>query len=195
MVIGIDIDNCLLSTTQAVLDQHYADTGEKLTLDDIKTYNIEDYVSEDYKDDFYLIFFKKEIWKRVKIIPNCVEVIERLYNKGHKIYFVTATEAENITIKASILQNTFPFLDIRECLIITPYKQIVKCDLLIDDCIDNVADADYYSILMDYPWNSAAIFDDASDDKIYRVFDWAQVEPMIEYIQKVKTKKGENNDT
>lgn len=186
MVIGIDIDNVCVNTTSCILEQHYADTGEKLTLDDIKTYYIENYVSNDYKDDFHLIFLKKEMWKRVQVLPHCVEVIKRLHDRGEEIYFVTSTEPQNVAKKARFLQRTFPFLDIRKCLITTHCKQMIGVNILIDDCIDNVVGADYYSILMDYPWNSTAIFDEAEYDNIYRVFDWLQVEPMIEYIQKVK---------
>lgn len=194
MVIGIDVDGVVCNTCQAVLDQHYADTGEKLTLDDIKGYYIENYVGDDYKYDFHLIFFKKEMWKRVQVLPHCVEVVKRLHDKGNEIYFVTSTEPQNVAKKARFLQRTFPFLDIRKRLITTHNKQMIVCDILVDDCIDNVLNADYTSILLDYPWNSTAIFDDASDDKIYRVFDWTQVEPMIEYIQKVKHKWRVDND-
>ena len=193
MIIGIDVDSTVCNTTESVIAQHYADTGEKLTLDDIKSYYIENYVSDDYKDDFHLIFYKKEMWKRVKVIPHGVEVIKRLHDRGDSIYFVTSTEPQNITKKARFLQRTFPFLDIRKCLITTHCKQMIKCDLLIDDCIDNVVGADYYSILMDYPWNSTAIFDEAEYDNIYRVFDWLQVEPMIEYIQTLKS-SNENKE-
>ena len=195
MKIGIDVDNTIVNTTSCVIAQHYADTGEKLTLDDIKTYYIENYVSDDYKDDFHLIFLKKEMWKRVKVLPNCVEVIKRLHDRGDSIYFVTSTEPQNVAKKARFLQRTFPFLDIRKCLITTHCKQMISVDILIDDCIDNVVGADYYSILIDYPWNSTAIFDDAAYDNIYRVFDWTQVEPMIEHIEKVKYIKENKNDT
>lgn len=187
MIIGIDVDNVVCNTTFSTLTQHYADTGEKLTLDDIKTYYIENYVSDDYKDDFHLIFYKKEMWKRVKVIPHCVEVIKRLHDRGDSIYFVTSTEPQNVTKKARFLQRTFPFLDIRKCLITTHCKQMIGVDILIDDCIDNVVGANYTSILIDYPWNSTAIFDEAEYDNIYRVFDWLQVEPMIEYIQTLKS--------
>ena len=193
MVIGVDIDNCILSTTEAVLAQHYADTGERLSLDDIKSYYIEDYVGDDYKDDFYLIFFKKEMWKRVKVLPHCVEVIKRLHDKGNEIWFITACDPENVSKKASFLQRTFPFLNIRKRLITTPYKQILNADLLIDDCVDNVINAQYKSILMTYPWN--ANFDDASDENIYRVNNWLEVEPMIEYIEKVNYIKENENGT
>ena len=194
MIIGVDIDNCILSTTEAVLEQHYVDTGEKLTLDNIKSYYIENHVSEEYKYDFHLIFLKKEMWKRTKVIPNCVEVIKRLHNQGHKIYFVTSTEAKNVAKKESFLKRTFPFLDIRKCLITTHCKQMIGVDILIDDYEMNLINGSYFGILMDYPWNSTAIFDDAAYDNIYRVFDWLQVESMIEYIEKVKYIKENKNE-
>ena len=192
MIIGIDCDNVVCNTTESVLAQHYIDTGEKLTLDDIKTYYIENYVSDDYKDDFHLIFYKKEMWKRVKVIPHCVEVIKRLHDRGEEIYFVTSTEPQNITKKARFLQRTFPFLDIRKRLITTHCKQMINVDILIDDYEMNLINGSYFGILMDYPWNRN--FDDASDDKIYRVFDWTQVEPMIKYIAKVNYIKENKNE-
>ena len=193
MKIGIDVDNTIVNTTSCVIAQHYADTGERLTLDDIKTYYIENYVSDDYKDDFHLIFLKKEMWKRVKVLPNCVEVIKRLHDRGEEIYFVTSTEPQNVAKKARFLQRTFPFLDIRKCLITTHCKQMIGVDILIDDYEMNLINGSYFGILMDYSWNRN--FDDASDDKIYRVFNSLQVEPMIEYIQKVKYIKENKNDT
>ena len=194
MIIGIDVDNVVCNTTFSTLTQHYADTGEKLTLEDIKSYYIENYVSDDYKDDFHLIFFKKEMWKRVQVLPHCIDVVKRLYDKGNEIWFVTSTEPQNVAKKARFLQRTFPFLDIRKRLITTHCKQMIRCDILVDDCIDNVLNADYTSILMDYPWNSTAIFDDAAYDNIYRVFDWTQVEPTIEYIEKVNYIKEDKNE-
>lgn len=183
MKIAIDCDNVVCNTTESVLRQHYADTGEKLTLDDIKSYYIENYVGDDYKDDFHLIFFKKEMWKRVQVLPHCVEVVKRLHDKGNEIWFVTSTEPQNVAKKARFLQRTFPFLDIRKRLITTHCKQMIKCDVLIDDYEENLKNGSYFGVLMNYSWNRN--FDDASDDKIYRVFDWTQVEPMLEVITKI----------
>ena len=184
MIIGIDVDNTIVNTTSCVIAQHYADTGEKLTLDDIKSYYIENYVSDGYKDDFHLIFFKKEMWKRVQVLPNCVEVIKRLHDRGEEIYFVTSTEPQNITKKARFLQRTFPFLDIRKRLITTHNKQMINVDILIDDYEMNLINGSYFGILMSYPWNRN--FDEAAYDNIYRVFDWTQVNSMIEYIQTLR---------
>ena len=191
MRILLDCDNVICDTTRSVLDVHYEKTGERLSIDDIKTYYIENFVSPEYKDDFYTIFLDKRVWKGIKVLPHCVEVVERLHNAGHEIWIVTSTEAANVHKKARFLQRTFPFLNIRKRLITTPYKQILNADLLIDDCVDNVINAQYKSILMTYPWN--ANFDDASDENIYRVNNWLEVEPMIEYIEKVNLKRSEKN--
>ena len=192
MRILLDCDNVICDTTRSVLDVHYEKTGERLSVDDIKTYYIEDYVSPEYKDDFYKIFLDKRVWKGIQVLPNCIEVVERLHNAGHEIWIATSTEAANVHKKARFLQRTFPFLNIRKRLITTPYKQILNADLLIDDCVDNVINAQYKSILMTYPWN--ANFDDASDENIYRVNNWLEVEPMIEYIEKVNYIKEDKNE-
>ena len=191
MKIALDVDNTIVNTTSCVLQQHYIDTGEKLNLDDIKGYYIENYVGDDYKDDFHLIFFKKEMWKRVQVLPHCIDVVKRLYDKGNEIWFVTSTEPQNVAKKARFLQRTFPFLDIRKRLITTHCKQMIGVDILIDDYEMNLIDGSYFGILMDYPWN--ANFDDASDENIYRVNNWLEVEPMIEYIEKVKIKGSEKS--
>ena len=44
MILGIDIDNVLVNTTECVLEYLNERTGLNLKLEDIKTYSIEDYV-------------------------------------------------------------------------------------------------------------------------------------------------------
>jgi len=88
------------------------------------------------------------------------------------------------------LCRTFPFIDVRKRLITTQCKQMIKLDILIDDCVDNLVGGEYKGILMNYSWNSN--FDDTSDNKIYRAFDWAQVKSVIENIT-TNINKEENN--
>lgn len=184
MIIGIDIDDTLTTTTASVLAQHYADTGEKIDINDIRTYHIEDYVSEEYREDFYKIFVNKNMWKRLELIPNCVEVIKRLHDKEYQIWFCTSTEASNVKKKYNFLCRTFPFINIRKRLITTPNKQLVNFDILIDDAVHNVVNAPYSSILLNKPWNEN--FDEAEYNNIYRVYDWSQVEDVVDFIEKVR---------
>jgi len=94
MIIGIDCDNVVCNTTESVLAQHYFDTGEKLTLDDIKTYYIENYMGSDTTgiaclntnrkyigmelDDTYFEIAKERISKAVE---KTLKVIYKNYKK------------------------------------------------------------------------------------------------------------------
>ncbi len=69
MVIGIDVDNIVCQTTQAVLDVHYKNTGVRLELSDITDYYIEKFVSPKYRPNFHKIFLDKRVWKRVELLP------------------------------------------------------------------------------------------------------------------------------
>lgn len=185
--IGVDIDNVVYSTTQAVLDVHYENTGERLYLSDIKTYCIEDYVSEEYKRDFHKIFLDKRVWKRVKLLPDCVETIKKLHDMEHEIYFVTATETANIHKKFEFLCRTFPFIDVRKRLIVTQCKQMIKLDILIDDCVDNLINADYFGILFNYPWNESYKEDilNNNSEAVERVDRWSEIPNVISCLRVV----------
>lgn len=184
MIIGVDIDNIVYGTSTSVLNVHYENTGERLHLSDIKSYHIENYVSEEYREEFYRIFTDKRVWKGVELFPHCVDVIKRLHDKGHDIHFITATETANIHKKFRFLSRTFPFINVRKKLITTQNKQMIKCDVLIDDYEKNLVGGDYHGILFNYPWNEN--FDDAAHDNIFRVNDWTQVEDVVEFIERLR---------
>lgn len=180
--IGCDIDNVVYSTAQAVLDVHYENTGERLHLADIKTYGIEDYVSEQYRENFHKMFLDKRVWKRVELLPNCVETIKQLHDMGHEIYFVTATETANVHKKFQFLCRAFPFIDVRKRLITTQCKQMIRLDVLIDDCVDNLVGGDYYGILFNYPWNEGYFdypWDYDYETNIRKVSGWSEVPDVI----------------
>lgn len=191
LTIGVDIDNCLNTLTESVLKVYNADSGDNLSLSDITAYHIENFVKPSYRENFWHYFLDKRVWKQISIIDGCQEVIAKLYNEGHTILFITTTEAENLPKKKNWLQRNFPFLEIRKCLYSCPRKQLVKCQVLIDDCISNVTGTrDYYSILLDYPWNSNKGVDNAP--MITRANNWNEIYDRIKMIESLmKENEGE----
>lgn len=191
IIIGVDIDNVLNNLTESVLKVYNADSGDNLSLSDITAYHIENFVKPEYKETFWHYFLDKRVWKGISIIDGCREVIAKLHNEGHKIIFVTTTEAENLPKKKNWLQRNFPFLEIRKRLFSCPIKQLVKCDILIDDCISNVVGTkDYYSILLDYPWNNKKGID--KEPMITRANNWNEIYDRIKMIESLmKENEGE----
>lgn len=191
MLISVDVDNTLNNLTEAVLSVYNADSGDNLSLSDITAYHIENFVKPEYKETFWHYFLDKRVWKGISIIDGCREIIAKLHNEGHIIIFVTTTEAENLPKKKNWLQRNFPFLEIRKRLFSCPIKQLVKCDILIDDCIANATGTrDYYSILLDYPWNNKKGIDNAS--MITRANNWNEIYDRIKMIESLmKENEGE----
>lgn len=191
LIIGVDVDNTLNNLTEAVLSVYNADSGDNLSLSDITAYHIENFVKPEYKETFWHYFLDKRVWKGISIIDGCREIIAKLHNEGHIIIFVTTTEAENLPKKKNWLQRNFPFLEIRKRLFSCPVKQLVKCDILIDDCIANATGTrDYYSILLDYPWNNKKGIDNAS--MITRANNWNEIYDRIKMIESLmKENEGE----
>lgn len=192
LLIAVDIDNCLNNLTECVLEVYNADSGDNLSLSDITAYHIENFVKPTYKDKFYQYFLDRNVWKKIKVQPHCREIIAKLHNEGHRVIFVTTTEPENLPKKKNWLIRNFPFLDIRKSLFSCPIKQLIKCDILIDDCIANVIGGrEYYSILLTYPWNRDESLD--SEPMLTRARDWNEIYERIHMIESL-LKENDNND-
>ena len=181
MIIAVDIDNTLNSLTEAVLSVYNEDSGDNLALSDITEYRIEDFVKSEFKNKFYQYFLDKKVWKQIYVQPHCREVLAQLHREGHMIIFVTTTEPENLPKKKNWLIRNFPFIDVRHSLYSCPTKQLIKCDILIDDHIGNlVGDREYYSICIDYAWNRKEWAD--KEPCFTRVKDWNEIPDRINMI-------------
>lgn len=178
MTVIIDVDNIIGNLCEAVLSVYNEDSGDNLTCEDIKSYYIENFVKEQYKDNFFHYFLDRRVWKRMKYVKGCQEYIAKLFNAGHDIYFCTKTEMKNAAKKESYLQRTFPYINIRKKLIICPDKTMVRGDVLIDDCSANFGGQDY-SIVLDYPWNTD--FKENDIDK-FRAFNWEEIYKIIKKL-------------
>lgn len=179
MKIGIDIDETINNLYESVLNVYNQDSGDSLNPKDIKTYYIENFVKEEFKKDFYKYFTDKRVWKQVKIDEEAKKYISMLDLEGHIIYFVTSTEPENISKKASWLQREFPNINIRKRLIRCYNKQLLSgLDILVDDYKKNLIDGDYLKVLLDKPWNQNP---KEYDDKyqFYRMTNWQNIYELI----------------
>ena len=112
-----------------------------------------------------------------------IETIQKIHSQGHQIYFISSIREDLATDMKNVLQQTFSFLNINDSLIITSNKRKVDVDIFINNSTKNIRSSKYYSILIDRFWNHN--YDDAGNEKVYRVFDLTQIEPMIKTIEKI----------
>ena len=186
MKIAIDIDNVLVDTTQCVIDYiNKRLPNLNLTMDDIKSYYIENALPEEYKWIVPIVFEQSEMWREVKLIKDAAIFVEKLYNHEAEIYFATATTEQNFKKKVGFLTRSFPFFPegyVRKHSISIKEKQLLGVDYLIDDYLSNfTGDHTYQSILFDYPWNRNFEGMDMRSS-IWRCSNWSQIYNTIGYI-------------
>lgn len=176
MKIGIDIDNVICTTSEAVVEYLNERLPITLSLDDINEYWMEKSIPEQYRWAVGLAFHDSAMWKKVKMIEGAAEGIETLYKKDDEIFFVTSTTPDNLKKKIKFLKRNLPFLSgdyINDHIITIKQKTLLNLDIMIDDYLDNlIGERSYYSICLDYPWNRKIA---ANTSNFIRVKNWEEI--------------------
>lgn len=198
MNIGIDIDDTISDTYTTLLEYAQKYTLEELkknpTFDNTKITN-HSYIESmhNWTKEEMIKFWNKyyaKILRNVHIKTFATEKIEKLKEKGHKIYLITARwDMNNDNIKEITLEwlrnnnvqyDDF-FMNAEEKLKIVKDKNI---DVFIDDSFDNCKSIAYGSnarvFLMDARANQ-----NLEDEKITRVYSWPHVYQEILKLKEV----------
>lgn len=182
--IMIDLDETICSPSYLKEVNKYLNTNYKY--EDIKTYFVEDIIEEDKKQDFLDYFYQNvNVYDEAMILPDALGVIEKL-SHFYEIYIVSAF-VDKRRIKESgimakykyewILKN-MPFIDPKK-IVLTGSKDIIMCDIKIDDKVSNLKGYGKTKLLMDQLHNQKYSFEELTNLNIKRVYDWQQVESIL----------------
>ncbi len=150
--------------------------------EDIDSYYVEDVMNDAEKERFLDYFYKNvNIYDTISLIPDSLKVIEEL-SKYYEIYIVTAF-VDRRRIKESgimalqkyewIIEN-MPYIDPRK-IILTGSKNVVMCDVKIDDKVSNLKGFGEIKLLLDQPHNQKYSLDELEKRRIKRVYNWNQI--------------------
>ena len=182
--IMIDLDETICSPSYLKEVNKYLNTNYKY--EDIKTYFVEDIIEEDKKQDFLDYFYRNvNVYDEAMILPDALGVIEKL-SHFYEIYIVSAF-VDKRRIKESgimakykyewILKN-MPFIDPKK-IVLTGSKDIIMCDIKLDDKVSNLKGYGKTKLLMDQLHNQKYSFEELTNLNIKRVYDWQQVESIL----------------
>lgn len=193
LTIMVDIDGILNTLDTTVLEVYNEDSGDNLRPEDVTEYHIEKFVKSEYRENFKNYFLDKRVWQRIKVVKYACEVLNKLWDEGYNLIFVTKTECENMVKKRNWLNRNFPFMgtdNIRKRLYSAPKKQLIRADIAIDDGLFNlIGDRTYYSICFDKPYNQT----NELIPCFTRVYDWLGVYTAVHEITDL-LKENENDD-
>ncbi len=182
--IMIDLDETICSPSYLKAVNKYLNTNYKY--EDIKTYFVEDIIEEDKKQDFLDYFYRNvNVYDEAMILPDALGVIEKL-SHFYEIYIVSAFVDKRRIKESSIMAKykyewilkNMPFIDPKK-IVLTGSKDIIMCDIKIDDKVGNLKGYGETKLLMDQLHNQKYSFEELTNLNIKRVYDWQQVESIL----------------
>ncbi len=182
--IMIDLDETICSPSYLKEVNKYLNTNYKY--EDIKTYFVEDIIAEDKKQDFLDYFYQNvNVYDDAMILPDAIGVIEKL-SHFYEIYIVSAFVDKRRIKESSIMAKykyewilkNMPFIDPKK-IVLTGSKDIIMCDIKIDDKVSNLKGYGETKLLMDQLHNQKYSFEELTNMNIKRVYDWQQVEAIL----------------
>ena len=181
--IAIDMDDVICGGGFLAIINEFLNTSYKEN--DIKTYYIQDIIPEEKRKEWQTYFENKNVDDYKYILPNAYDVMEKL-SKKYELYIVTAyifkdnkwKSAEHLKNKFNYLMKTFPFIK-PEQYIFTSSKEIINCDVRIDDKMSNLEGNAETKLLFSAYHNKDISNKDLEKENIIRVNDWKEIEKIL----------------
>ena len=180
----IDIDDTI--TEGGYLDVLNEYLGTSYTYNDVEDYFVESLLPEGMLDDYLDYFYKKiNVYNYVKIKENAIEVIKKL-NEKYEIFICSAYIDKRVPDKCGVithnkhnfLMENLPFLNPKN-FIFTSRKDLVECDIKIDDKVSNLKGTGKLKLLVDGYHNQKFSEKELKMRGIKRVKNWDEIEQIL----------------
>lgn len=180
MIIACDIDGVLNNLVAKTLEVYNFRNQKNIQISDITSYNFFDCLSPEDAKGIISLFKEKALWDSLKPLQGAQESLKQLIKKGHKVYLATATDPVNFKWKIDWLTQFYTFIPSDNVIRIND-KSLLKCDVIIDDCLDNLIGNFAERICLNYPWNQSATKDYAYN--IHRCNNWHDIVSVINKLE------------
>ena len=181
MIIMCDIDEILNDLVPKTLATYNTQSGKNIQMSDLTAYKWNECLSEEDSNGMMALLDNKELWDSLEPLSDSQWGLKTLVNQGHNVYLATATHHNNFAWKVEWIEKYFPFIDTRNIICIRN-KGLLKCDVMIDDCLANLTSNICERIVLDYPWNRSASKDYAYN--IYRAHNWVDIVNIVNEIER-----------
>ena len=181
MIICTDYDNILNNLTEKVLELYNSRMGKTLQMSDITTYHFSECLTKEDADGITSLFKEKSLWNSLTPLPGSQKNLRALVNQGHRVIIATATDPCNFEWKCQFINKYFSFIPIDNIIRVMD-KSLIKCDIMLEDNIDNLTNNLCHRICFDYPWNRNKDKDFVYD--IHRIHSWDEVNNIIKDIER-----------
>lgn len=176
IIIACDMDDTIEYLVPAWIKWLNNKYGTKVIYDDIVDWDITKAFPTLQKEQVFAPLRLEAFWETVEPMKDAQYYIPKLIEEGFQFYIVTSAPPDTIIHKFNkCLKVHFPYLDWKH-VIIAKNKQLIRCDVLIDDGEHNIV-GPYIGLLKDTPHNR-----DFEASNVYHVKDWKEIYTKIHNI-------------
>lgn len=181
--IMVDMDDVICDGGFLSLVNQFLGTNYKI--EDVKTYYISDLVPKEKRQEWSEFFNTKNVYEHCKMIEGTYEVLEKL-SKKYEIYIATDyIFRDNKEYSANMLKNKFnwlyeklPFIE-QTNYIFTAKKEIIDCDIKIDDKLSNLKGKAGTKLLFTAYHNKTITEEELKKNGAIRVNGWKEIEKIL----------------
>jgi len=181
--IAIDVDNVLNNLMDKTIEMYNNKYDASLTVDMFDEYDVYKCLPHDEAQKFIELFQEQDLWASLEPIKNAQWGVKQLIEHGYEVYLATATHHSNFSWKVEWIKYYFGMISEKNIICIHN-KGLLKADILIDDCIDNLLSSYWYErVCLDYEWNRNI------NDEVYgihRAHDWLEI---VDAVNKIYEKR------
>lgn len=180
LVIAVDVDNVLNNFCEMLIKIYNQENNGSLSIENITKYNFYECLDWEVCKKLEKIYSSDNFWASLTPQKYSQQGLDYLSTLGHEIYLASASDYRFWARKAGWLKYYFGMIPEKNQILIQN-KGLLKCDVLVDDCIDNLLASHYYErVCFDYPYNRD-VCDEARG--IYRCSDWKEIVNAIDEIE------------
>ena len=187
MIIMCDIDDVLNNLMEKTIELYNSRYNKSLKVVDLTSYNFIDCLPREDTDAILTLFKDKKLWNSLSPVAGASNGLKTLIKQGHQVYLATATNPVNFAWKVEWCERHFPFIHADNIIRVVD-KSLLKCDVIIDDYMENLIGNTAYKVCVNKPWNR-----DEKKDFIYdirRAHNWKEI---VSAINDIERKEAEWN--
>jgi 5'(3')-deoxyribonucleotidase len=182
LTVLVDVDDVVADLVPAWLADYNRAYSDILTPEDIKSWDMTDWVSGECGAKIYEFLNDHTIYDRIVPVPGAHMGVTRLRAMGHRVVFVTSASALNTGLKLTwLIKHGFltgqPWA--QHDFVAAHDKYLVRGDVIIDDRIENVTQFPGGKIIFDRPWNRSLEMTGLG----HRMRSWVEADVIVDMVQ------------
>lgn len=181
----IDLDDVIVEFSKKILEGVNIVSGKEYSIDTIKSYYIQDLIPENKWGKWIEYLEKNNLYSGIEIKKDSVEVIGKIQEK-YEMYLGSAYMFKDLVkVSGFHLKNKYDFLIERipeikpETFVFLSNKEVLDCDIKIDDRLENLTGNCETKILFTAYHNEDISDEELKQKNVIRVNSWKDIERIL----------------